>query len=79
MRIWLDPEKLKARSLTTAGRRSPRSASRTCRSPPARSASRPRPTAQDFQYTVTTLGRLSDPEQFDDIIVKTGDGDAGAR
>ena len=50
------------------------SASRTCRSPPGRSASRPRPSGQDFQYTVTTLGRLSDAEQFEDIIVKTGDG-----
>ena len=27
-----------------------------------------------FQYTVTTLGRLSDVEQFENIIVKTGDG-----
>ena len=26
----------------------------------------------DFQYTMTTLGRLTEPEQFADIIVKTG-------
>ena len=27
---------------------------------------------QNFQYTVTALGRLSDPAQFDKIVVKTG-------
>ena len=27
----------------------------------------------DFQYTMTTLGRLIEPEQFADIIIKTGD------
>ena len=27
-----------------------------------------------FQYTVTTLGRLSDVEQFENIIVKSGEG-----
>ena len=26
----------------------------------------------NFQYTVTTLGRLTEPQQFADIIVKTG-------
>ncbi len=31
----------------------------------------PTPGDQDFQYTVTTLGRLKDPEQFANIIVKT--------
>ena len=27
----------------------------------------------DFQYTMTTLGRLIEPEQFADVIIKTGD------
>ena len=26
----------------------------------------------DFQYTMSTLGRLTEPEQFGDIVVKTG-------
>src|SRR5881628_430991 len=30
-------------------------------------------TAADFQYTVNTLGRLLDPGQFADIVVKTGE------
>ena len=29
------------------------------------------PSTETFQYTVTTLGRLSDITQFEDIIVKT--------
>ena len=76
MRIWIDPEKLKARNLTTqdvlaaiaeqnvqvaAGQVGHRLAAE-----------------QSFQYNVTTLGRLSDPEQFGEIIVKTVD-DAPAR
>ena len=32
----------------------------------------PVPTGQDFQYTLSTLGRLVEPEQFADIILKTG-------
>ena len=30
----------------------------------------PVPKGQDFQYTMTTLGRLVDPEQFADMILK---------
>ena len=30
----------------------------------------PSPNGQSFQYNVTTLGRLSDPEEFGEIIVK---------
>src|SRR5213076_1436869 len=33
----------------------------------------PAPAGIDFQYTVNTLGRLLDPEQFGDIVVKTGE------
>src|SRR5262249_56620965 len=31
------------------------------------------PAGIDFQYTVNTLGRLLDPDQFADIVVKTGE------
>ena len=52
-----------------------RSASKTSRWRPARSASRPCRTTQGFQYNVTTPGRLRDAEQFGDIIVKVDDSD----
>ena len=32
----------------------------------------PVPRGQDFQYTLCTLGRLVEPEQFANIIIKTG-------
>jgi len=81
MRIWLDPEKLKARNLTTLDvlaaiqEQNIQVAAGQVGAPPA-------PGSQSFQYTVTTQGRLKDPNEFGDIIVKTSPGDAegmGAR
>ena len=78
MRIWIDPERLKARDLTTedvlAAIREQNvqvAAGQVGQSPVAGDAS--------FQYNVTTLGRLSDAEQFGDIIVKADDGPTRAR
>ncbi len=70
MRIWLDPEKLKARNLATddvlnAIRE------QNVQVAAGQIGQYPTPGDQDFQYSVTTLGRLVDPEQFRDIIVKT--------
>jgi HAE1 family hydrophobic/amphiphilic exporter-1 len=72
MRIWLDPRKLKARDLTTQDvvaairEQNVQVAAGIVGQPPA-------PKGQAFQYTVTTLGRLTDVEQFEKIIVKTGE------
>ncbi|WP_455234238.1 efflux RND transporter permease subunit [Thiogranum longum] len=73
MRIWLDPEQLKSRNMTTAEviaairEQNVQVAAGQIGQPPA-------PAGQSFQYTVNVLGRLSDIEQFEDIIVKTGEG-----
>src|SRR4051794_4867065 len=72
MRIWLDPEKLKARGLTTED------VLDSIREQNVQGAARqvgqyPSPSAQGFQYNVTTLGRLSDPDEFGGIIVKADD------
>jgi len=78
MRVWLDPEKLAARSLTTTDvinavrEQNVQVAAGQIGQPPV-------PKGQDFQYTMSTLGRLTDPEQFADIIVKTGGGGAITR
>ena len=76
MRVWLDPEKLRSRNLTTSdvlnaiSEQNVQVAAGQIGQPPA-------PASQSFQYTVTTLGRLTDPSQFADIIVKAqGIGDA---
>ena len=73
MRIWLDPEQLKSRRMTTdeviaaIREQNVQVAAGQIGRPPA-------PEGQNFQYTVNVLGRLSDVEQFEDIIVKTGEG-----
>jgi HAE1 family hydrophobic/amphiphilic exporter-1 len=70
MRIWLDPEKLKSRNLTTEdvlasiGEQNVQVAAGQIGQAPA-------PAGQNFQYTVSTLGRLSNPEEFGNIIIKT--------
>jgi HAE1 family hydrophobic/amphiphilic exporter-1 len=73
MRLWLDPEKLKARNLTVQDvidaveEQNVQVAAGQIGQPPA-------PAAQPFQYNVVTLGRLTDPSQFANIIVKTVQG-----
>jgi multidrug efflux pump subunit AcrB len=71
MRVWLDPDKLAARQLTTQevtaalARQNVQVAAGQVGQPPS-------PVGQRFQMTVTTLGRLSDPEEFEGIVLKSG-------
>jgi len=71
MRAWLDPEKLKARSLnaqdvvSTLQQQSQQVTAGQVGAPPT-------PPGVDFQYTIEVQGRLSDVEQFENVIVKTG-------
>lgn len=71
MRVWLDPEKLKSRSLTTNDivsaieEQNVQVAAGQIGQPPA-------PDGQDFQYMINAQGRLKDVAQFEKIIVKTG-------
>ncbi|MFO0897631.1 MAG: efflux RND transporter permease subunit [Pirellulales bacterium] len=71
MRVWVDPEKLASRSLTAddvvAALRE-----QNVQVAAGQIGQQPVPTGQDFQYVMTTLGRLTQPEQFADIIIKTG-------
>jgi HAE1 family hydrophobic/amphiphilic exporter-1 len=72
MRVWIDPDKLKSRELSTNDvvaairEQNIEVAAGTIGRPPA-------PDGQAFQYTVTTQGRLSDPAEFEEIIVRTGE------
>jgi multidrug efflux pump len=71
MRVWLDPNKLQSRNLTVGDviqilrEQNVQVAAGQVGQPPV-------PTGQDFQYTLSTLGRLVEPEQFESIILKTG-------
>jgi HAE1 family hydrophobic/amphiphilic exporter-1 len=69
MRLWLDPEKLKARNLTTDDVISA-VRSQNIQVTGGQLGSMPSPKEQQFQYTIQTLGRLNTPEQFGDIILK---------
>jgi hydrophobic/amphiphilic exporter-1 (mainly G- bacteria), HAE1 family len=72
MRIWLDPEKLKARGLVpqdviqSLQQQSQQVTAGQVGMPPTQGP-------QSFQYTLTIAGRLDDAEQFENVIVKTGD------
>jgi HAE1 family hydrophobic/amphiphilic exporter-1 len=71
MRIWLDPHKLQVRNLMPQDviqaiqQQSQQVTAGQVGAPPT-------PAGQAFQYTLNVNGRLDDPSQFDDVIVKTG-------
>jgi HAE1 family hydrophobic/amphiphilic exporter-1 len=72
MRIWLDPDKLKARSLNAQDvvqslqQQSQQVTAGQVGMPPT-------PPGVNFQYTIELAGRLVDVDQFENVIVKTGD------
>ena len=71
MRIWLDPDRLSARSLTAGD------VTRALREQNLQIAAGalgqpPVPSGTDFQYTLVAQGRLLTDEQFGDVVVKTG-------
>jgi hydrophobic/amphiphilic exporter-1 (mainly G- bacteria), HAE1 family len=71
MRIWLDPNKMQARGLVPQDviqalqQQSEQVTAGQIGAPPA-------PSGQTFQYTLNVAGKLSDPAEFADVIVKTG-------
>jgi hydrophobe/amphiphile efflux-1 (HAE1) family protein len=69
MRIWLDPDKLASLALTTTDvanaieEQNVQVAAGSIGQPPI-------PKGQQFQFTITTLGRLESVEEFEDIIIR---------
>ena len=76
MRIWLDPQALLARGLTpqdvinVVQQQSQQVTAGQIGAPPA-------PADQDFQYTVNVEGRLADPAEFGNIVVKVDSSNGG--
>ncbi|MFO0872055.1 MAG: multidrug efflux RND transporter permease subunit [Pirellulales bacterium] len=70
MRIWIDPQQLAMRGLSTQDvvraieQQNTQVAAGQIGQPPA-------PQGQAFQYAMTTVGRLSDPEEFGAIVLHT--------
>ncbi len=70
MRIWLDPEKMALRNFTATDITSA-IAQQNVQVAAGQIGQPPVPNGQVFQYPMTTLGRLVEPEQFKDIILKS--------
>ncbi|HEY0340749.1 MAG TPA: efflux RND transporter permease subunit, partial [Steroidobacteraceae bacterium] len=70
MRVWLDPQKLAARNLTTGDvvdairEQNVQVAAGQIGAPPAQDS--------QFQLAINAMGRLTEEQQFRDIIIKTG-------
>jgi hydrophobe/amphiphile efflux-1 (HAE1) family protein len=71
MRVWLDPQKLAVRNLTVGDitdairEQNIQVAAGQIGAPPA--------AGSEFQIALNAMGRLSDEEQFRNIVIKTGD------
>jgi multidrug efflux pump subunit AcrB len=70
MRLWLDPKKMASRNLTASDvvqaiqQQNTQVAAGQIGQPPVANG-------QVFQFTMSTMGRLIEVEQFDDVILKT--------
>ena len=73
LRAWLDPDKLASLDLSAADVVAA-IAQQNLQVAAGQIGQEPVPKGQQFQLTINTLGRLIDPEQFADIIVKAGQG-----
>jgi hydrophobe/amphiphile efflux-1 (HAE1) family protein len=73
MRLWLNPEQMSSRSLTAGDvikavqEQNVQVAAGIVGGPPLPAGTAP------FQYTVNALGRLVEPKQFEQIVLKTGE------
>jgi HAE1 family hydrophobic/amphiphilic exporter-1 len=76
MRIWMDPQKMYVLGLVpqdivnVVNQQSQQVTAGQIGIPPT-------PSTQDFQYTVNIQGRLSDPAQFENVVVRAATADGG--
>jgi len=76
MRIWLDPTRLAARGLTALDVTNAL-AEQNVEVAAGQLGQQPSDPKQDFQMAVRVVGRLSDPREFENIIIKTSPTAAG--
>ncbi len=69
MRVWVDPDKMAKLGLTATDINNAISAQNR-QNPAGALGQAPSPTGTSFQYAVTAPGRLVDPEQFGDIVLR---------
>lgn len=73
MRVWLDPEAMQARGLTPADV-SAAIQSQNIEVGAGTVGESGNGDSNEFTYTLTTQGRLSTPEEFGNIVIRSGDG-----
>jgi multidrug efflux pump len=71
LRAWLDPDKLAALNLSAMDVVTAIS-QQNLQVAAGQIGQQPAPKGQQFQLTINTLGRLTEPEEFGDIILKAG-------
>jgi multidrug efflux pump len=71
IRAWLDPQKLASRSMTAMDVAAA-IATQNLDAPAGQIGQSPATTGQPFQLPVDTVGRLTNPEEFEAIVVKAG-------
>ena len=69
MRVWVNPDKMAKLGITASDIQSS-IAAQNKQNPAGTVGIAPAPRGTDFQYTVTTAGRLADPEQFGNIVIR---------
>src|SRR6187455_2149842 len=78
MRIWLRPDKLAKLGLTPSDVMSAIK-EQNLQAPTGRLGMAPSPKDQEFTYTVSAPGRLSSPEEFENIIIRESETGATVR
>ncbi len=73
MRVWLDPELMRVRGITASDVMQA-IASQNIEVSAGSVGAPPDKEAQDFEYTLTSKGRLTNAEEFGNIVVRTGEG-----
>ncbi len=72
MRLWLDPDKLAARQLS-AGDLVRAVREQNVQVAAGQLGQQPTPAGTEFQYTLISRGRLTSKEEFEDIVLRTGE------
>ncbi len=71
MRLWINPDRLRARDLTTVDLTNALR-EQNVQVAAGQIGGQPAPQDQPFEYSISTLGRLETVEQFENIIIKRG-------
>jgi len=78
IRVWLDPDRMTARGITATDVANA-IREQNIQAPAGQVGQAPAPPGQSFQYSIQARGRLSDPEEFENIILRADPGGADVR